>query len=32
MITLGIIATGILANLNIEFTSVSAVISADLFV
>jgi hypothetical protein len=32
MITLGIIATGILANLNIEFRSVSAVISADSFV
>jgi hypothetical protein len=31
MITLGIIATGILANLNIEFRSVSAVVSSDSF-
>jgi hypothetical protein len=32
MITLGIIAPGILANLNIEFANVSAILSADQFV
>jgi hypothetical protein len=32
MITLGIIATGILVNLNTEFANVSAILSADQFV